>query len=40
MGLPAETVELITHAAPLHDLGKIATPDAILNNLFMKLGED
>jgi putative two-component system response regulator len=31
MGLPPETVELITHSAPLHDLGKIATPDAILN---------
>jgi putative two-component system response regulator len=31
IGLPDETVELITLAAPLHDLGKIATPDAILN---------
>ncbi|MEJ2206564.1 MAG: diguanylate cyclase [Gemmatimonadota bacterium] len=31
IGLPDETVELITHAGPLHDLGKIATPDAILN---------
>jgi putative two-component system response regulator len=31
MGLPAETVELIMNAAPLHDLGKISTPDAILN---------
>lgn len=31
IGLPPETVDLLMHAAPLHDLGKIATPDAILN---------
>jgi response regulator RpfG family c-di-GMP phosphodiesterase len=30
-GLPQEQVELIKLAAPLHDLGKIAIPDAILN---------
>ena len=30
MGLDEETVELMRHAAPLHDVGKIAIPDAIL----------
>lgn len=30
LGLPDEKVELIRRAAPLHDIGKIATPDAIL----------
>jgi putative two-component system response regulator len=30
MGLSAETVELIRRAAPLHDVGKIGVPDAIL----------
>ncbi len=30
LGLDDETVELIEHAAPLHDIGKIAIPDAIL----------
>jgi HD-GYP domain-containing protein (c-di-GMP phosphodiesterase class II) len=30
LGLDEETVELIRIAAPLHDVGKIATPDAIL----------
>jgi putative two-component system response regulator len=30
LGLPDEQVELIRHAAPLHDIGKIAIPDAIL----------
>jgi putative two-component system response regulator len=30
LGLPEHTVELITLAAPLHDVGKIAIPDAIL----------
>lgn len=29
-GLPAEEVEIITTAAPMHDVGKIAIPDAIL----------
>lgn len=29
-GLPAEKVELIRWAAPLHDIGKIGIPDAIL----------
>ena len=30
LGLADETVELIRHAAPLHDVGKIGVPDAIL----------
>ena len=30
MGLDAEITELIRHAAPLHDVGKIAIPDSIL----------
>ena len=30
LGLDAETVDLIRHAAPLHDLGKVAVPDRIL----------
>jgi len=30
VGLPPETVEIIHRAAPLHDVGKIAIPDAIL----------
>lgn len=30
MGLPDDDVEAIRHAAPLHDLGKIAIPDEIL----------
>jgi putative two-component system response regulator len=30
LGLPAEQVELIRRAAPLHDVGKIGIPDAIL----------
>jgi putative nucleotidyltransferase with HDIG domain len=30
LGLPDRTVWLIRHAAPLHDLGKIAVPDSIL----------
>jgi putative two-component system response regulator len=30
IGLPPETVHLIQRAAPLHDVGKIAIPDAIL----------
>ena len=30
LGLPDRTVELIRHAAPLHDIGKIAIPDAVL----------
>ncbi|MGH7618510.1 MAG: HD-GYP domain-containing protein, partial [Gemmatimonadaceae bacterium] len=29
--LPAETVELIHRAAPVHDIGKIAIPDSILH---------
>lgn len=30
MGLDEETVELIEHAAPLHDMGKVGIPDEIL----------
>jgi len=30
-GLPAADVDLIEAAAPLHDIGKVAIPDAILN---------
>lgn len=30
LGLPADEVELIWRAAPLHDLGKIGIPDAVL----------
>jgi putative two-component system response regulator len=30
MGLEPSTVELIEHAAPLHDIGKIGIPDSIL----------
>lgn len=30
LGLPAETVRLIRHAAPLHDIGKTAIPDHVL----------
>jgi len=30
VGLPQEEVELIRRAAPLHDVGKVAIPDAIL----------
>ena len=30
LGLDEETVELIGHAAPLHDMGKIGIPDGIL----------
>ena len=30
LGLPAREVALINHAAPLHDIGKIAIPDSIL----------
>ena len=30
LGLPPEEVELIAAAAPLHDIGKVAIPDAVL----------
>lgn len=30
-GLPEEEVALIKHASPLHDIGKVAIPDAILH---------
>ena len=30
LGLPGDEVALIRHAAPLHDIGKLAVPDAIL----------
>ena len=30
LGLPAETVELIQYASPMHDIGKIAIPDHLL----------
>jgi response regulator RpfG family c-di-GMP phosphodiesterase/signal transduction histidine kinase len=32
LGMPEETVELLEHAAPLHDVGKIGIPDSILLN--------
>jgi putative two-component system response regulator len=35
IGLPAEHLELLRRAAPLHDVGKIGIPDAIL----LKLGK-
>jgi putative nucleotidyltransferase with HDIG domain len=31
LGMPAQDVQVIAHAAMLHDIGKIAVPDAILN---------
>jgi response regulator RpfG family c-di-GMP phosphodiesterase len=31
VGLPEQEAELIKHASPLHDVGKIAVPDSILN---------
>jgi len=30
LGLPADEVDLILHASPMHDVGKIGIPDAIL----------
>lgn len=30
LGLPSEEINLITHASPLHDIGKIGVPDGIL----------
>lgn len=30
LGLPSDEVDIILHASPLHDIGKIAIPDAIL----------
>lgn len=30
MGLPADVAELLLHAAPMHDIGKIGIPDRIL----------
>lgn len=30
LGMPAWECELLTHAAPLHDIGKIGVPDSIL----------
>ena len=30
MGLPAKTVDVVRNAAPLHDVGKVGIPDAIL----------
>lgn len=30
LGLPEEDVEVIRHASPMHDVGKIAVPDAVL----------
>jgi response regulator RpfG family c-di-GMP phosphodiesterase len=30
-GLPAEQIDLIEAAAPLHDIGKVAIPDSVLN---------
>ena len=31
VGMPAREAELLRHAAPLHDIGKIGIPDAVLN---------
>jgi putative nucleotidyltransferase with HDIG domain len=31
LGLPADAVEQVRHAADLHDVGKVAIPDAILD---------
>ena len=31
LGLPTDRVEMIEHAATLHDLGKIGIPDSILH---------
>ena len=30
LGLPTELVDLLRHAAPLHDIGKLGVPDTIL----------
>jgi len=30
LGLPEEEIEVIRHASPMHDVGKIAIPDAVL----------
>jgi putative two-component system response regulator len=30
LGLPPEEVDILRHASPMHDVGKIGTPDAIL----------
>lgn len=30
LGLPAHEVEIIRHASPMHDIGKIGVPDAVL----------
>jgi putative nucleotidyltransferase with HDIG domain len=39
-GLPEEDVVLIKHASPLHDIGKVAIPDAILHKAGKLSGEE
>lgn len=40
VGLPEDEVELIKSASPLHDVGKIAIPDAVLNKPGKLEGEE
>ncbi|MGB0834289.1 MAG: HD domain-containing phosphohydrolase [Psychrobium sp.] len=40
VGLPEDEVELIKSASPLHDVGKIAIPDAVLNKPGRLEGEE
>ncbi|HJV96819.1 MAG TPA: DUF3369 domain-containing protein [Albitalea sp.] len=40
VGLPASEAELLRHASPLHDIGKIGIPDAILNKPGKLTGEE
>lgn len=40
VGLPETEVELIKSASPLHDIGKIAIPDAILNKPGKLVGDE
>lgn len=40
LGLPAKQVELIEHASPMHDIGKIAIPDRILLKAGKLEGQD
>lgn len=40
MGWPADKVEAIQYASPLHDIGKIAIPDAVLKKPGKLLGDE